>query len=253
MELIGDLTLSGNLVKRSIVVSSTRSFDFTQRFEDGILGLLPAACLLVLGSLRLLQLRRRRIVVLDSPRKWQSRWALLVLSALTFALVIVQALGQSVRSNLAVTATAVSFVCTAMLAWLSSWEYAKSIRPSPLVTLFLLLTIAFDAARARTYWLKSTDTVLSTIFTLTLVLKVVILGLELRSKRKYLHSFVRHRSLEQTASAIGLFLWTWLNGFLYRGFRQGLSSLSDLPSIDESLLTPSLRQDWLASEREEST
>lgn len=216
MELVGDLSI--NLVRRSFVVSSTRPFDFTQRFEDGILGLLPATCLLMLGALRLLQLRRRRIMVLDSPRKWESRWGLLVLSALTFALVIVQAVGQFVRSDLAVTTTAVSFVCTAMLMWLSSWEYARSVRPSQLGTLFLLLTIAFDAARTCTCWPKPTNTVLSTIFTLTLVLKITILGLELRSKRAYLHSSVRHRSLEQTASALGLFSWAWLNGLLYRGF-----------------------------------
>lgn len=237
-----------------IVVSSSRLFDFSFRFEDSIFGLLPAALLLVVGSARLFQLwRQRQRLVYDSAHRQQTRFTLLLLAALSLVLLVLasaQAPHDDSSRLLRILAAASSVASSGMLVCLSTWEYTKSARPSFVVSLSLLLTIAFDTVRTRTYWFGTVSTAFSAIFTASLALKVVILCLELRSKRQFLRPLAQHYSLEQTAGPIGLFFWTWLVIFLYTGFRRRLSSLTQLIEIDENLLAPSLRRSWVKSDQQ---
>ncbi|KAB8345849.1 hypothetical protein FH972_022904 [Carpinus fangiana] len=230
-----------NSTSPSFAISDEREFDFSLRFEESVLGILPGACLVTLGVLRILQLSSRKSLVLDSVRKIQSRFGLVLLAALDLALIILQAISPAGSAGLSTAASVLTFVESLVLVCLSSFEYAKSARPSPVVTISLGLTILLDSARVRTYWLYNGDRAHAAVFTAAYGLRIALFLLEMRSKRPFLNNLTRHRSLEETAGVIGLFFWTWLNGFLYRGFRIGLGSLNDLQSIDSNLLTDSLK------------
>lgn len=53
---------------------------------------------------------------------------------------------------LAVAAATISFASVFALALLSPAEHAKSLRPSTVLTLCLLVSCVFDAVRARSFW-----------------------------------------------------------------------------------------------------
>ncbi|EKG14306.1 Putative ABC transporter protein [Macrophomina phaseolina MS6] len=125
---------------------------------------------------------------------------------------------------------------------LSNWEHLYSVRPSILLESYLVCSIAFDAVRARTYWLIHTSHAVAGLFSAALAIKIAVLLLETRSKRPYLRGNDLRLSVEQTAGMLSLGLWTWVLGFLARGYRRGLGVLGDLMTVDEALLSASFQR-----------
>ncbi|KAK2039144.1 ABC transporter [Colletotrichum somersetense] len=151
------------------------------------------------------------------------------------------------ENRVSVAAAGFSFIDAALLGILSCIEHVRTIRPSTIICLFLLLSCLFDAVKCRTLWLLNISSPLATVFTTNLTLKLVIFVLEIQDKRKSLLAAWERLSPEATSGIVGRGFFWWLNGLLLRGFKTSLSP-SALYDIDEELqsglLLRRLEADW---------
>ena len=133
---------------------------------------------------------------------------------------------------------------------LSHLEHVKSIRPSFLISFYLLASLVFDIARARTQWLLPeypAREAVAGIFTASVGVKAVVIMLEVLGKRSILLGVWRAASRESTSGVFNRSLFWWLNGLLVSGFKSVLS-VDDLFSINERLgserLAEKLQRRW---------
>lgn len=160
--------------------------------------------------------------------------AISVFVALNVAALALSATKRTHESRLSVPATAISLVAAVLLLVLSHLEHTRSIRPSSLITIYLLTTILCDAARLRTKWLLGESRPDLSVITACLAVKVAILALEAVGKRKILLDLYQYVSLEATSGLVNRSAFFWLNSLLLTGFRTVLSQ-EDLPAIHEKL------------------
>lgn len=134
-----------------------------------------------------------------------------------------------------------SVLAAVILAALSHFEHARSVRPSFIINLYLIVTALFDAARVRTHWLMSDgdNHTLAAVMTASLAVKLVVLLLEAREKRSLLLGLYSRFSVESTSGLISRSSFWWLNSLLLSGHRTVLS-VNDLPAIHEKLDSASL-------------
>lgn len=118
---------------------------------------------------------------------------------------------------------------------LTCLEHRRSVRPSTIISIYLLFSILFDIAQCRTLWLLGEfNATLAPLLTAMLAVKLVMLVLELQSKRGSLKSSWRHLAPESTSGIVSRAVFWWLNSLLFQGFRAILSP-NDLYDIDEQL------------------
>ncbi|KAE9373193.1 putative multidrug resistance protein [Stipitochalara longipes BDJ] len=161
--------------------------------------------------------------------------------AFWLTLVVLYARGGSATTPTSLPFAIVGFLSSAATISLSYMEHKKSLKPSLLLNVYLLISVLFDIAHCRTLFLLRDDTRIAAVFAGALGSKVILLFLEAKSKRSYLQ--VTYRSLP-TESTIGLFnlaFFWWLNETFFRGFRTLLSS-GDLQEIDRDLKSEKLGQ-----------
>ena len=139
----------------------------------------------------------------------------------------------------------VKVVDAVIIAALSIFEYTRSIRPSSILTIYLFLSIFFDAVQLRTLWLLGNDVSVPSVATASLILKLVILVMEAQSKRKRLPSQYSYLPPESTASLFNRGLFWWLNPLLWRGYRTLLGP-SDLFPTDPNMSSRSLEAKFLS-------
>jgi len=123
------------------------------------------------------------------------------------------------------------------LCAMSFVEHRKSIGPSTLITLYLLISIAFDAAECRTLWLRPQDQRLRTIaiiVSISICVKVGILFLETVEKRPFLNAPWNLAPPESLSGAINCSVFWWLNALFLRGHK-GILSLKSLWETDYSM------------------
>lgn len=229
-----------------IVQNSCRGgFDFTVQFEELVLAILPTAIFLLLFPFRAFALLRRRITA--------RRNGLYVAKLVTIgayiglqATLLAQFARLGHRSSASIASTTLSLTSGLSLALLSHLEHAKSIRPSFVITSYLIVTILFDIARVRTQWLlKDTDGVAATL-SASLAVKIALLTLEAIEKRRLLIGNDREYAPESTSGPFSRGFFLWLNSLLLSGFGKVLS-LADLPSISEKLNSRALAKDLSAT------
>ncbi|KAJ5213416.1 ABC transporter integral membrane type 1 [Penicillium cf. viridicatum] len=109
-------------------VSHRRSFDFTITFEQAILSIIPSTFLLLAGLPRLLHLSRRQ-------RKTRSGHDYFLKLSVSVAS----------RTSTSIPSAALGLANSTIIIGLSYVEDIKSISPSSLLTVYLLLSILFDA------------------------------------------------------------------------------------------------------------
>jgi len=128
-----------------------------------------------------------------------------------------------------------TLVAYLILPILSYAEHVKSVRPSSILSGYLLVSLLCDLARARTLCLKNDDKIASD-FSATLAIKFALLVLESIEKRAILLSAFRSYSFEATAGILNRCFFWWLNPLFRRGLRKTLS-LDDLYPLDKHLLS----------------
>jgi hypothetical protein len=209
-------------------------FDFTLLFEDSILNLLPASCLLLLAPVRIWQLARRRNFIRRS-RTWH--WKLLSAGILVVTYTVslgFAATHQNALTRVALPAAVLDLAAGIALAALVHFEHFKSVRPSLLTCVFLSLTALLDVARLRTAWIQLPNTGWTASLTASLIAKLILLALESRSKESLLLERYQALSKESTSGPFNRALFLWLNRLLRTGWSAILRPDS-LPLIDERL------------------
>lgn len=146
-----------------------------------------------------------------------------------------------------IAAAAVSLANAVFLALYTNMSHLRAIRPSTLIIFFLSFTAIFDTISCRTLWLVDELSPLAWAFTASVVLKLILFGVEAKSKRYQLIEDWRFYGAEDTSSAVGFLLMWWLNKLFRDGWNRFLTT-DDLPRLKpifraESVL-PKFLQSW---------
>lgn len=157
-------------------------------------------------------------------------------AALEVALLALVASSQRLNSRLAIASATLSFLASCSIVTLAHFEHVKSIRPSFLLTLYLLVSLLFDAARLRTEWLISaqSNSASAAVLSASVALKLSLLTLETVEKRRILINAGKTPSQESTSGPLSRGFFVWLNPLLITGWANVLTN-NDLPNIYERL------------------
>lgn len=140
-----------------------------------------------------------------------------------------------------------SFIDTLAILPLSYVEHTRSVRPSTLLGVYLLMSLVFDIPQARTLYLRDASMSVTAIFTAAISAKVVLLVLEAQSKKSHLIYPFKEFPPEATSGIWNRTFFWWLNSLFVNGFRR-LVSLEDLekpdPGLSSEMLRDKMRLAW---------
>ncbi|KAM0524595.1 hypothetical protein ACHAPE_000693 [Trichoderma viride] len=217
-------------------------FDFTLVFEQSVFVLLPAAMLVLMAPLRLLQLHKSPIKVADQASRMIKLSVTGCLAALQLVLIALWAThhGPARLNSVSVAAASISFISSLMSCALSYYEHARSLHPSSLLNLFLLASLLLDAAVLRTVWIALSATPIQAVLTASFALKTALLVLEAREKASHV---VGRPTLapEETSGLYSRAVFAWVAPLLRTGFRRLLRP-ADLFPLDEEMGVSSLSE-----------
>jgi len=125
-------------------------------------------------------------------------------------------------------------VSTVLLLVVSDFEHRRTTSPSGLIQVFLLLTVLLDLPRLRTAWLLDGAYVVASVFTVTFVLRILLLTVE--SVQKWKHAAISPESIppEERQGIFGRTFFWWLMPMFLKGYTRDLS-MDDLFAIDDDL------------------
>lgn len=234
-------------------------FDFTLLFEQSMLSILPASIILIASPFRIRYLLKRGIRTRYNPirisklvsslqnicislRKAKPYQQVVAASfaATQLALLILWIHSTEPRTKSSIPSAALTLIVAAQLLLLSWTEDTRSVRPSSLLSAYLLLSSLFDISQVRTLWnLQDKNKPIAIAFTASVGLKGIFLLLESIGKRRYLHGEYRGLPPESTSGILNRsFMW-WINRLFLSGFKSILT-LDDLNGLDKSLQSTSL-------------
>ncbi|TIC95348.1 ABC transporter C family member 8 [Colletotrichum higginsianum] len=232
-----------------IVQNCRQGFDFTLAFEQCLFTILPALLLLLAAPLRLRHLAKLPRAVSGTALRLAKQAAIGVLAVLQLALVALWATHREAGRlrTVSIVASCASFAAAVMFGGLSSIEHAKSLKPSSILNIYMLVSLVLDGAILRTVWLSHLSVTISAVFSASFALKAVIVILEAWGKTPYLAGGRRSYSPEETSGIYSRGLFWWLTPLLLTGFRRLLKPL-DLFVLDRSMSTAVLDErfwrDW---------
>lgn len=219
-------------------------FDFTLVFEQSLFQIAPCALLLLVIPLRASRLRRQEAKCARSWTHYGKQAIILSLALSQCALLISSALSKD-TSRTGLAAAGLSFLTCLALLWLSSIEHMRSVNPSDIINVFVLISIILDVPQARTLWLRHrSDTAVATTFTICLAIKIVVLFLESKSKRPWLLTPYRANSREALTNIFDRTVLWWLGPLFLLAYRKNLI-FEDLYAIDDSLLSGSVERRFM--------
>lgn len=131
------------------------------------------------------------------------------------------------------TAIAVVIVFCLFL-YLSHLEHTRSLRPSSILCLFFGLTLPFDLARLRTLHHIPNNGLITVLFGISVVSKVVMLVLESKEKRHLLQKPFEESAVETTGGIINRLLFWWINDLLWKGSKTTLT-VESLPVLADDI------------------
>ncbi|KAE8415945.1 putative multidrug resistance protein [Aspergillus pseudocaelatus] len=209
-------------------VSNLRGFDFTLTFEQVVLSIIP--------STTCSQQKKYLYKLIASS----------INLALQVSLLVLWSVSSSSRTPTSIPAASLSLVNAIIIIGLSYVEDRKSTRPSSLLTIYLLLSILFDATQVRTSWLTHRIPMAAVQSAITGT-KLAMLLLEMRGKASYLKSPYRDYPPEATSGIVNLsFVW-WINRLFMTGYQKlmGNRDLDDLePGLASGLAGERLKRVW---------
>ncbi|GAM36282.1 vacuolar glutathione S-conjugate transporter [Talaromyces pinophilus] len=195
-------------------------FDFTLLFEQSILSILPAAIILIASPFRIKYLLSKDIRTQYNPVRIAKLVVGAGLAATQLALLVLWICSAEPRTKSSIPSAALSLIVAAQLVLLSWTEDTRSVRPSSLLSAYLLLSSLFDISQARTLWdRQDRNESVAITFTTSVGLKVIFLVLESTGKRQYLHEEYRSLPPESTSGILNRsFMW-WVNRLFLSGFK----------------------------------
>ncbi|KAI5463411.1 P-loop containing nucleoside triphosphate hydrolase protein [Mariannaea sp. PMI_226] len=234
-----------------VAAACRKGFDFTITFEQSILVLLPASCLLVAAPFRLFRLRNAPVKVTGHglrhlKLRLNDQTTLVILSLLQLVLAVLWSVHSLTAQfhRVSIAAACVSLVSSLMASALSYVEHVKSPRPSSLLNVFLFVSLLLDAALLRTLWLLPLAVVresIPAVFTAAFCLKAMLIVLEAWDKSPYLVAGAGPYAPEVTAGLYARAVFAWVTPLLMTGFRRLLKP-ADLFTLDEDMCTAGLNK-----------
>jgi hypothetical protein len=137
-------------------------------------------------------------------------------------------------TDASVAAAALGLPVALAMGLLSHAQHMRSVRPSTLLNIYLLLSLLCDIVQTRTLWLLHGATAIAGVLTTLVVLKLVVLMTEAVEKRRLLERKYRHATIESTSGVWNKMLFWWVNPLLWKGSRTILEP-NDLQMIAEKL------------------
>jgi len=230
-------------------------FDFTLLFEQSILTILPAGLFLLAFAARAIYLSRADVKAIQCPLRGLKLGAALVYVALQLTQIVFWSRNTTWATDTSIPEAAINLVIALQFVFLSWIEDARSVKPSFLLCVYLLFTTLFDAAQARTLWLRQDQKDIASLFTASIATKVALLILETQQKSKEnLKEEYRGLPPESTAGVIQQSLLTWIFPVFRQGYRVLLSP-DDVFELRDDMkadtLAEKLRSTWNARNRPE--
>ncbi|KIW17840.1 hypothetical protein PV08_05035 [Exophiala spinifera] len=230
-----------------VVAICARLFDFTLLFEQSILSIPTDSLFIIVAGWRMWHLlfTARKV----NPNRLLSAKLLGIFGVIgaTLTVLILEITDARTLTHASIPSAAVALVASAMLPALSYFEHVKSIRPSTLLSCYLMLSCLLSLPELRTLYLLPGTHVSAAALTVVICLKLYLLVLEARTKRKYLAPAYRDLPREMTSGIFNRSLFIWLNAFFWSGFRRPVGS-RDLGVTDSQLhseaLHDAVRREW---------
>jgi ATP-binding cassette subfamily C (CFTR/MRP) protein 1 len=144
-----------------------------------------------------------------------------------------------------------SFLASLAAAILSQWEHTRSIRPSALLQLYLMVALVVQAVHLRSIWLRHDDTTMRGLGIGQIVACAIFLAVESVSKESILLQRQK-RSPQDTNDMFSQRLFWWLNSTFRRGYTSVLAP-TDLDKMDEDLSSTDAQRRFRLEWRRHST
>ncbi|EFY89104.1 multidrug resistance protein MDR, putative [Metarhizium acridum CQMa 102] len=208
-------------------------FDFTILFEQSILCLLPACIFILVAPLRTWTLVHCDTVVC-SRKLFQAKQATIaVYSCLQLALVASWSLPSTPKTKTSIAEAVIGVLEAGAISALSWAAHHKSVGPSILLNLYLLLSAVLDAAAARTYLTRQGDlAAIGGVLSASLAVKAALLLLALEEWPKELVLKDKAAADETAAGVISRGVFWWLNPLLLVGAKT-LLAVDDIGAIED--------------------
>ncbi|ETI25244.1 hypothetical protein G647_04618 [Cladophialophora carrionii CBS 160.54] len=226
-----------------------RKFDFTLLFEDTILTIVPATLFLIAASVRAVWLTSKPNKVTTSLSRLTKLALLSAFVTIQLTVLLARATNLEVATKASVAAAALDFAGASALFVLSYFEHSRSVTPSTVIGLYLIISLPFDAARLRTFYLLRGYAARSIahLLSLSLAIKLTVLVTEAVEKRQILLEPYRDLPPEATSGIYNKSVFWWLNPLLRVGFGKTLE-VEDLYNLDDNLASanvePRFRKAW---------
>ncbi|CAG5185712.1 uncharacterized protein ALTATR162_LOCUS11383 [Alternaria atra] len=209
-------------------------FDFTLLFSEVFLSIIPLSLLIAIVPYRIYRLWWKETKVSRSTLLYTKLIAWAVFAGFELALLIIWSNRQTRKNRAELPSAVISFIGAVLLGLLSFVEHMRSIRPSFLLTVYLLFTSVFDIERSRSYALTPELDLVATVFAPRLGLKVFLAIVEARDKRRLLLPDFANSPPEATSGVYKRATFWWLNSLFKKGFSTSLT-VEDLFQLDKHL------------------
>ncbi|KIY02825.1 uncharacterized protein Z520_01290 [Fonsecaea multimorphosa CBS 102226] len=215
-----------------------RSFDFTVLFEDTILTILPATLFLISATARAAWLTTKPNKVTTSFSRLTKLVLLSAFVTVQLAVLLARATNSETATKASVAAAALDFAACCVLFVLSCFEHSRSVTPSTIIGLYLIVSFLFGAVQMRTFYLLPGYAAknIANLLSLSLAIKFGVLVTEAVEKRGILLDPYRDLPPEATSGVYNRSVFWWLNPLLRLGFGKTLK-LDDLYDLDDKLVS----------------
>ncbi|KAH8805474.1 putative ABC multidrug transporter [Xylogone sp. PMI_703] len=220
-------------------------FDFTLLFEETVLSISLAGLALFLLPGRISHLFKQPLKVKGGRLLYGAKLiTFAVYAAIQIALIVLISLPQTPKTRASIACAVLNFASTLGLWLLSHLEHTRAVRPSVLLNTFLLFSLPCDIIRDRTLWAIRDNRPFAIVFTVSVVLKFVVLLLETFEKRGLLRNEYADYPPEATAGVYSRNFFVWLCPLLIQGFSKELD-VNQLDPNDKALIPDSgLQERW---------
>jgi ATP-binding cassette subfamily C (CFTR/MRP) protein 1 len=161
--------------------------------------------------------------------------------SLQVALLIQWARPGVFRTKVSIAAAVFGLLDAFVILGLSLVEHSRSIRPSTLLQVYLLLSLLCDIVRARTLWLIGSEGAIASVFIAAVIVKFCVAFLESIEKRCLLITEYKSLTLESTSGVLNLSVFWWLNRLLRSGSRN-IFTLDDLEDVKQEFHSDALQR-----------
>lgn len=223
--------------------------DFTIDFEGAIFTILPAALIILLTPYFLRNAFRKAEYMQSGILLWFKMICAVSLFGCEGANIVLWNVLPIFRSNISLAASIFACAGSVCVVVVLYAEHMYSYRPSTFLSIYMSITLLFDIAKIRSYFIRDGMEPIAGLAIAALILKFAIVVLEEVSKRHLVNNqrLQTPLSKESVSGFWNRSLFIWLNSTMRIGFKNILKieSLPLLgPEFDSEVLHSRFRKHW---------